>query len=137
MVANKSWADIEIIIGGVPLLEIQEIRYSRERTIEDHYGVGDKVVTRGYGNVADSGLEFKMSVDELKRLEAAAPNGDITLIPPFVAKILWKPTSTNPVSYTDTLTMCQFTSNGRDLKTGETKHFTMIKGIFAGLNDPQ
>lgn len=137
MVANKSWADITSLVGGVPLLEVQEIQYSRDRKIEDHYGAGDKVVTRGYGNVEDTGLQFKMSFDELKRLEAAAPNGDITLIPPFVTKIVWKSTPQNPISYTDTLTNCQFTSNGRDLKQGDTKHFTTIKGIFAGFNDPQ
>ena len=137
MVANKSWADITVIGGGVPFLEIQELSYSRERKIEDHYGAGDKVVTRGYGNVSDTGLSFKMSFDELKRIEATAPNGDITQIPPFVVSIVWKPTTQNPTTWTDTLTNCQFMSNGRDLKQGDTKHFTTIKGIFAGFNDPQ
>ena len=137
MIANKSWADITITAGGVPFLEIQEIQYSRERKIEDHFGAGDKVVSRGYGNVMDSGLSFKMSVDELKRLEASAPKGDITLIPPFLVNVIWKPTVQNPITYTDVLTNCQFTSNGRDTKQGETKSFTTIKGIFAGFNDPQ
>jgi len=137
MIANKSWADITILLGGVPLIEIQETQYNRERDIVDHYGAGDKVVTRGTGNVKDTGLTWKMSFDELKRLEAAAPNGDITLYPPFVMKVVWKSTPQNPVSYTDTLTNCQFTSNGRDLKSGDTKSFTTIKGIFAGFNDPQ
>lgn len=137
MLANKSWADITVIGGGVPFLEIQEINYSRERNIEDHYGAGDKVVTRGYGNVKDTGLTFKMSFDELKRIEATAPNGDITLIPPFTVSVVWKPTAQNATTYTDVLTNCQFTSNGRELKQGDTKHFKMIDGIFAGFNDPQ
>jgi hypothetical protein len=137
MIANKSWADMTVLAGGVPFLEIQEIGYNRERKIEDHYGAGPKVVSRGYGNVEDNGLTFKMSFDELKRLELAAPGGDITLIPPFPVSVVWKPTAQNPVSFTDTLTNCQFTSNGRDLKQGDTKHFTTIKGIFAGFNDPQ
>jgi len=137
MVANKSWADITVLVGGVPLLEVQELRYNRERKIEDHYGAGDKVVSRGYGNVADTGLEFKMSFDELKRLEGLAPNNDITLYPPFVVKVVWKSTPTNPTPYTDTLYNCQFMSNGRDLKQGDTKHFTTIRGMFAGFNDPQ
>lgn len=137
MTANKSWATINVLAGGVPLLEVQEITYSRERKKEDHYGIGDKVVTRGYGNVSDTGLSMKMSFDELKRLELAAPGGDITLLPPFVVSVIWKPTVQNPVSYTDTLTNVEFTSNGRDLKQGDTKHFTTIKYIFAGFNDPQ
>lgn len=137
MVANKSWADITVLIGGVPLLEVQELRYNRERGIMDHYGAGDKVVSRGYGNVKDTGLEFKMSFDELKRLEALAPNNDITLYAPFVVKVVWKPTLQNPTPYTDTLYNCQFRTNGRDLKQGDTKHFTTIQGIFAGFNDPQ
>lgn len=137
MVANKSWADITVILGGVPLLEIQEIGYERTRKIEDHYGAGDKVVSRGSGPVEDKAHGIKMSFDELKRLEAAAPNGDITLYPPFVISVVWKPTPQNPLSYTDTLTNVQFTSNGRDLKQGDTKHFKTIDFIFAGFNDPQ
>jgi hypothetical protein len=137
MIINKSWADITVLIGGVPLIEVQEIMYNRERKIEDHYGAGDKVVTRGYGNVSDTGLSFKMSFDELKRLETAAPNGDITLYAPFVVKVVWKPTTSNPITWTDTLTNCQFTKNGRDLKQGDTKHFITIPGIFAGFNDAQ
>lgn len=137
MTANKSWADISLLVGGVALIEAQALTYNRERKIEDHYGVGDKVVSRGSGNVMDSGLTFKMSVDELKRLEATAPNGDITLIPPFVTKVVWKPSAQNALTFTDTLTNCQFTSNGRDLKQGDTKHFYEVKGIFAGFNDPQ
>lgn len=137
MTANKSWADITLLIGGVPLLEVQEISYSREREKKDHYGIGDKVVSRGYGNVADTGFQLKMSFDELKRLEAAAPNGDITLLPPGTCSVVWKRTAQNPTSYTDTLTNVEFTSNGRDLKQGDTKHFTTIKGVFAGFNDAQ
>jgi hypothetical protein len=135
MVANKSWADISFLVGGVPLLEVQEVRYGMKRDIKDHYGVGDKPVSRGTGNVEYETPSVKMSFDELKRLELAAPNGDITLIPPFVVKVIWKPTAQNLVGYTDTLTNFQFTSNGRDLKQGETKHFSTIQGIFAGLND--
>lgn len=137
MTANKSWADITFLIGGVPLLEVQEVTYSREREKKDHYGVGDKVVSRGYGNVMDTGLSFKMSFDELKRLELAAPNGDITLLPPGVCMIVWQPSVQNPTGYTDILTNVEFTSNGRELKQGDTKHFTTIKAIFAGFNDPQ
>jgi len=137
MIINKSWADITCLVGGVPLLEVQEIDYNRERKIEDHYGAGDKVVSRGYGNVMDTGFSLKMSFDELKRLELAAPNGDITLYPPFPVKVVWKPTTTNPTTWTDTLTNCQFTNNGRSLKQGETKSFFTVKGIFAGFNDPQ
>ncbi len=130
MLANKSWADISVIGGGVPFHE-------RTRKYEDHYGAGDKVVSRGPGNVADTGLKFKMSQDELKRIALTAPNGDITLIPPFTVSVVWKPTAQNPITYTDTLTNCQFTSNGAELKQGDTKHFKMIDGIFAGFNDPQ
>lgn len=135
MIANKSWADITCTAGGVPFLEIQEISYSTERKIEDHFGVGDRVVSRGYGNVMDAAPSMKMSFDELKRLEASAPFGDITLIPPFIVQIIWKPTPQNPITYTDNLYNFQFTSNGRELKQGDTKHFTTIKGIFAGLNN--
>lgn len=137
LVANKSWADIQILVGGVPLIEAQEVRYNRERKKEDHHGVGAKVVSRGYGDLVDNGMQLKMSLDELKRLEAAAPNGDITLIPSFVVKVLWKPSARNPTPYTDTLTNVEFTNNGVDAKTGETKHFKVIDCIFAGLNDPQ
>lgn len=137
MLANKSWADITVIGGGVPFLEIQSLEYTRNRKIEDHFGAGDKVVSRGYGNVEDTGLKFKMSVDELVRIQATAPNNDITLIPPFTVSVVWKPTAQNATTFTDVLTNCQFTSNGRDLKQGDTKHFTMIDGIFAGFNDPQ
>lgn len=136
MFVNKSWADLTFTIGNVPLIEIQGAEYSRERKKEDHYGPGAKVVSRGYGNVADKGLKLKMSFDELKRLEAAAPLGDITLYPPGVFQAIWKP-NTQAAGQVDTLTNVEFISNGRDLKQGDTKHFAMIDCIFAGFNDPQ
>ena len=134
MIANKSWADITFLVGGVPLLEIQELSYGLKRDIVDHYGVGDQPVSRGQGNVTYDETVAKMSVDELKRLEAAAPGGDITLLPPFPVQVVWKPTAQNPVTYTDILNNFQFTSNGRELKQGETKSFVSIRGRFAGLN---
>lgn len=133
MVANKSWADITILGGGVPFLEIQEITYNRERKKEDHYGAGDKVVSRGYGNVMDTNLTLKMSQDELNRIAKTAPNGDITLIPPFVIKVVVKGAG----GWTDTLTNVEFSENGAEWKQGDTKGFKTIKGIFAGFNDPQ
>lgn len=136
MYVNKSWADLELTFGNIPFLECQGITYNRERKKEDHFGVGDKVVTRGNGNVMDTGLSLKMSFDELKRLEAGAPNGDITLYPAGVIQVMWKPTS-QYAGQVDTLTNVEFTTNGRDLKQGDTKHFYEVKGVFAGFNDPQ
>ena len=134
MVANKSWADISIIGGGVPFLEIQEIGYEVKDNVQDHYGVGAEPVSRGYGNRTYTGTGMKMSFDELKRLEASAPDGQIQNIPPFTVQVIWKPTAQNPTTYTDTLTNVQFTSNKRDLKQGDTKHFMMIDFVYAGLN---
>lgn len=138
MFANQSWANITMTLAGISLLEVQSAEYNRERKYEDHYGIGPKVVSRGAGNVVDSGLKIKMSFDELKRLEAAAPDGDITLYPAAVLQVIWKPGNPNVTAgQVDVLTNVQFMSNGRDLKQGDTKHFTTINCIFAGFNDPQ
>ena len=137
MRVNNSWADISILVGGVALIECTEIDYGRERNMEDHYGVGDKVVSRGYGNVKDSGLTVKLSLDEFKRLEAAAPNGDITLYPQFVINLVWKANPFKPEGTKDVLYNVQFMKYNRPLKQGETKHYVSIDCIFAGLNDPQ
>lgn len=136
MYINQSWADIRVLVGGASMIELIEVDYTVERKAENHYGVGPLPVSRGTGNVEFTNLTMKISFDELKRLEAAAPNGDITLYAPFTINFAWLPTVQKPLGAADNLYNVQFTKRGASFKQGETKHYVTLEGVFAGINTP-
>ena len=115
---NYSWANIKVIIFGVPVVGITKIDYKIKQKKENNYGAGYEPVSRGYGNKEYEG-SIEIYQDELKRIIASAPNRDALAIPPFDIQVLFE---TGGAQVTiDTLKMCEFTEEGLSASQGDTK----------------
>jgi alanine racemase len=114
-----SWADITLNLLGVPVAGITAISYKKSKVKENVYGAGSKPVSRGYGNETYEGsITFLMT--ELQALRKAAPDGDITKIPPFAIPVAFLPeNSVNVVLHT--LRNVEFMEDSVSSKQGDTK----------------
>jgi hypothetical protein len=128
---NYSWANIQLILFGSPIVGITEISYKRSQKKENNYGMGSEPVSRGYGQKTYEG-SITIYYDEWKRILASSPNGDPTLIPPFPIQVLFEGTG---VSYTvDKLLACEFTEDPMDSKTGDTAIKVKIPLIIGSIS---
>ena len=116
---NYSWANIKLILFGVPVVGITKISYKTKQKKENQYGAGYEPVSRGYGNKEYEG-SIEIYTDELKRIINSAPNRDLMAIPPFNIDIVFEDGNNGFLSQ-DKLQMCEFTEEGLDASQGDTK----------------
>jgi hypothetical protein len=84
------WADINVVIGGVPLTDIVGIKYSSAQEKENKYGAGRKPVARGYGRITYS-ASITLRAGTILALENSAPNGELHRIQPFPITVVYQP----------------------------------------------
>lgn len=116
---NYSWANVKLILFGVPVVGITKISYKTKQKKENQYGAGYEPVSRGYGNKEYEG-SIEIYTDELKNIIAAAPNRDLMAIPPFNIDVVFEDAN-NGFLTQDKLQMCEFTEEGLDASQGDTK----------------
>lgn len=110
------WADISVIIGGVPVTGIRAIKYEEEMEKENIYGAGRHPVSRGYGRVKATGSITLLSGTVLA-LKEKAPKGQLHRMAPFSIDVLYQPDGGAMVKHT--LKNCEFKKNTFDWKEGE------------------
>ena len=111
------WADIVVLIGGVPVTGIVALDYNESQVIENKYGAGRYPVGRAKGRISAEG-KIVLYMEEVHALEAQAPNGRLQDLPPFDIISQYLPDSGR--IKTDTLKNCQFSENPRKWKEGDT-----------------
>jgi hypothetical protein len=116
---NYSWANVKLILFGVPVVGITKISYKTKQKKENQYGAGYEPVSRGYGNKEYEG-NIEIYTDELKRIIASAPNRDLMAIPPFDIQVVFEDGNSGFLTQ-DTLQMCEFTEEGLEASQGDTK----------------
>ena len=79
---NYSWANVTLILFGVPVTGVTEISYSAKQKKENNYGAGVEPVSRGYGNKEYEG-SISLYADVWKKIIAASPDRDPLQIAPF------------------------------------------------------
>lgn len=132
---NYSWANIKLILFGVPVVGITKIDYKRSQVKDNNYGWGNEPISRGYGRISYTG-SIEIYQDEWRRIVAAAPNQDPLSIPPFQIQIqMWnEPGSSGQVVPTqDTLYNCEFGDDEFVGNEGDTKLMVTIPIVFAGI----
>lgn len=79
---NYSWANVKLVLFGVPVVGITKIEYKSKQKKDNNYGMGAVAVSRGYGNKE---YEAKITLyrDEWNAIIAAAPNRDPNDVEPF------------------------------------------------------
>jgi hypothetical protein len=116
---NYSWANVKVILFGVPVVGITKIEYKTKQKKENQYGAGYEPISRGYGNKEYEG-SIEIYSDELKRIIASAPNNDLMQIPPFTISVLFE-SGAGLLITEDVLSLCEFTEEGLSASQGDTK----------------
>jgi hypothetical protein len=129
---NYSWANVKVILFGVPVVGITKIEYKIKQKKENQYGAGYEPISRGYGNKEYEG-SIEIYSDELKRIIASAPNNDLMQIPPFKIHVLFENGSGVLVTE-DVLSMCEFTEEGLSASQGDTKLLVSLPLVIGQIS---
>lgn len=127
---NYAWANITLVLFGVPVTGITKINYKRTQVKENNYGWGREPISRGYGMVEYEG-DIEIYIDEWKRLISAAPGHDPLQIPFFDIPIVWNGEGVQ-VSST-ILRACEFKEDPLSASQGDTKLYVTIPLVIGGL----
>lgn len=127
---NYSWANIALILFGVPVVGITKIEYKKKANKANNYGAGQEPISRSFGN-----NEYEASIelyqDEWRAIIAVAPSKDPTLWPPFDVQVVFG--GSRVATQTDILQMCEFTEDAFTAGQGDTKLLINIPLIIGGI----
>lgn len=128
---NYSWGNITLILFGIPVVGITEINYGEKQKKENNYGLGNRPVSRGYGNVEPEG-SITLYTDEWKRIIAASPNRDPLQIAPFDIQVVFS--GRGLATEKDVLRSAEFLDNPFKAGQGDTKLMVTIPLIIAQID---
>lgn len=112
-----SWADIVVLIGGVPVTGIVGVDYGDEQEVVNKWGAGRYPVGRAKGRITPT-AKLILYQEEVEALQEQAVNGRIQDIAPFDVIVTYIPDS--GIVKTDKIRNCQFSGNYRKWKEGAT-----------------
>ncbi|QTE37474.1 hypothetical protein J3L18_30990 [Mucilaginibacter gossypii] len=127
---NYSWANVTLILFGVPVVGITKISYKRKQKKENNYGMGAQPVSRGYGNYEYEG-SIELYQDEWQRIIAASPNRDPFQIAPFDIPIVFDGSRIQPEKHV--LRSVEFMEDGFDASQGDTKLMITVPLVIGGI----
>ena len=111
------WADIVLVIAGVPVTGITGIEYKDDQDIVTKYGAGRYPVGYAKGRITSTG-KITLYQEEVEAIQRQSLTGRLQDIAPFDIIVSYLP-DTGIVS-TDKLRNCMFKNNGRGWKEGDT-----------------
>ena len=111
------WADIVLVIAGVPVTGITGIEYKDEQDIVTKYGAGRYPVGFAKGRITSTG-KITLYQEEVEAMQRQSLTGRLQDIAPFDIIVSYLP-DTGIVSI-DKLRNCMFKNNGRGWKEGDT-----------------
>ena len=127
---NYSWANVTLVLFGVPVTGVTDISYSKKQKKENNYGAGAEPVSRGYGNVEyDASITFY--ADTWHKIIAASPDRDPTKITPFDIQVTFGGSRVTAVTHK--LRSCEFTEDPFEGKSGDTKLMAKVPLVIAGI----
>ena len=112
-----AWADIVVLIGGVPVTGITGVEYDDQQEIVNKYGAGRHPVGRAKGRITPSG-KLILYQEEVQALSAQSTTGRLQDLPPFDVIVQYLPDS--GLLVTDKIRNCHISGNARKWKEGDT-----------------
>ena len=112
-----AWADIVVLVGGVPVTGITGVEYSDEQEIVNKYGAGRYPVGRSKGRITPS-AKMTLYHEEVVALQSQSVNGRLQDLPPIEIQVSYLPE--DGVVVTDKIRNCHIPSNTRKWKEGDT-----------------
>lgn len=128
---NYSWANIKLVLFGVPVVGITKIDYNRKQKKDNNYGFGQQPVSRGYGNYEYEG-SIELYIDEWKRIIAASPDRDPLSIGPFDIQVVYG--GNRVTADRDILRSTEFMEDPLSASQGDTKLLVKIPLIIASID---
>ena len=111
-----SYADISLVVAGIPVFGVSSIAYDEEQAKENNFGVGDRPVSRGRGGIEPT-ASIEIDLDEAEKLRDASPDGSMLALAPFDITVVYL----NGVkTTTHILKNCEFKNNGVETSQGDT-----------------
>lgn len=114
---SYEWSNIIMNIMGVPIAGVISIEYEEKQAMENVYGAGSEVVSRGYGKVEPT-AKITLHMEEVENIQAVAPLGKLQRIPEFDISVLFVDDSL--VTKKHKIRNCRFMNNGRKSNSGDT-----------------
>lgn len=114
---SYEYADIQMIVLGVPIREITAIEYGEEDEIQDNYSTGRYVSSRGYGRITAT-CKVTMLFQEVQNILSVAPGGRLAGIPEF--DIIVTLTDINLITVVHKIRNCRFKKQNVSSATGDT-----------------
>ncbi len=127
---NYSWANITVVLFGVPLIGITKIEYKTKQKKENNYGAGQYPVSRGYGNFEPDG-SLELYTDEWKRIIAGSPDRNPLLIGPFDIIVMYGGSRVSADK--DILRSVEFLEDPLSANQGDTKLMVSIPLIIGSI----
>ena len=109
------WADISIMIGGIPMTGATAIEYGDKQNMQNIYAAGKDPNARTYGNV-EPFAKISLLMSTVEAIQASAPNGRIQDIPEFDIPVNYIDTNNTPVTHV--IKNVRFTDNQRKSEAG-------------------
>ena len=125
------WVSVELGYSGVVVAGITAIDYGENRAKQNNYGLGARPVSRGYGQVTAK-ASITMLAEEVAALEAVAPGGDVTKLPPVDVPVLFIPIGSTAVTK-HVIKNFEFTNNERNMKAGDMGIEVPLEGICSHI----
>lgn len=127
---NYSWANVTLVLFGIPVVGIAKIEYKKKSNKVNNYGAGQEPVSRGYGN-NEYDASIDLYQDEWRAIVAASPEKDPTKIPPFEVQVVFG--GSRLTTQTDILQMCEFSEDSLTASQGDAKLIVNVPLIIGGI----
>lgn len=127
---SYSWANISLVLFGVPVVGITKIEYKRKQKKENNYGYGQQPISRGYGNYEYEG-SIEIYTEEWKRIIKVSPDRDPLSIGFFDIQVVFG--GSKVTAEKDVLRSCEFTEDAFSANQGDTKLMVSIPLIIAAI----
>lgn len=124
------WADITLIIAGVPISGFSAIEYDDDQDIKNIYRGGRYPSSRGKGRIS-LGAKITISMAELLAIQAKSVNGRIQDIAPFTIQVSYIPDGGKIVH--DIIHDCQFKRNQRKWKEGDVSQDVELELVISKI----
>lgn len=127
---NYSWANVSLVLFGVPVVGITKIEYKRKQKKENNYGFGPHPISRGYGNYEYEG-SIELYLEEWKGIITASPGRDPLLIGPFDVQVVYG--GSRVTADKDVLRSVEFLEDPMGTNQGDTRILVSIPLIIAAI----
>lgn len=112
-----TWADITVLIGGVPITGITGVKYADEQEVENVYGAGRYPVGRAKGKITCT-ASLKLLIDEVRGLASKSPTGRLQDLGVFDVQVSYLPEESGKIVH-DVIRDCQFSKTEVDWSEGD------------------